>query len=463
MIPVGYVRISQDRDESVSIGAQIAILQAWAKSRGLDDIDIYRDEGISAYQEGADRPGFAAMLKEVRAGRYDTIVCKSIDRLSRRIRVIGEVADIARVITAEGDLDSGTPSGRMVVGILGSAAEFESGNAGQRQRVSQDRRRELGRALGAPAFGYTHVQRPDGAYKVVNPEEARIVQDVFEWVENGDSLRSISDRLNRSGVLTQRGNLWSAATVGQMVSNRVYLGMRLHHGEALTDERGVPIIDQHLQIISPAQFERVQARRAKRRVTPTHGASNERLLLQGIAICAGCGRFLTRQRSTVRGRVYWSYSCPSDNSTLCEARAYISATKLDNYILGLLEPLGAMPIYETVLGQDEEALAQRGLIQSEIARLAEQMASAGGEQIADLAQRIAVLREEFEKVEIPATVERVETGETFADLLTSDPRRVIAEAIEQVEVAPAGRGRTRAPVEERVTVRWADSEDFDSE
>ncbi len=75
-----------------------------------------------------DRPGLAALLDYVREG--DTVVVWKLDRLGRNtlhiLETVKALTDrgITLISTTDG-IDSSTAAGRMMIGVLGSLAEYE--------------------------------------------------------------------------------------------------------------------------------------------------------------------------------------------------------------------------------------------------------------------------------------------------------------------------------------------------
>ena len=75
-----------------------------------------------------DRPGLAALMQYVRQG--DTVVVWKLDRLGRNtlhiLETVKALTDrgVTLVSTSDG-IDSSTAAGRMMIGVLGSLAEYE--------------------------------------------------------------------------------------------------------------------------------------------------------------------------------------------------------------------------------------------------------------------------------------------------------------------------------------------------
>ena len=452
MTYAGYARLSVSQDTSVSIDAQHAILERWAAAHG-HEVTLYTDDGFSGSKD-IERPAYERMLAAIQAGEHEAVVVKSIDRLGRRLKGFIDLADSVRIITVEGGIDTDTPTGRMMLNLLSTFAEFEAAQIGQRMVTSQAYRRKAGRALGSPAFGYRSEQRADGAYRVLHEQEAGEVRWIVEQILAGSSLRSVADSLNKRGVRTKQGNLWSTSTLSQMLESPQIAGMRPYKGDVVRGTDELPIIDEHLAIVSMTEWQRLEEARAGRRAFAPHGAKHERLLLHGIAVCGECGRFMTRGSTTAKGKQYENYRCPTDVRTKCSSRPTMSARMLDAYVEQTLEPLMTMPIMETVHGADTAALQQRALLQHEIDALAESIGSADVTDIGTIAQRISDLRQQVDVIAVNTTETIVDTGETFADVWQRDPAFVIHQAIEQVLIYPAN--TTRAPAEARALIVWRD-------
>lgn len=117
----GYLRVSTD-DQGVGLAAQKqAVVMA-----GVDDRHMRIDEGISGTK--FERPALNALKAEMQRG--DTLVVAKLDRLGRSIYgVLGlfkefEAMGIEIRVLHE-QIDTTTPSGKLLRGVLLLIAEFE--------------------------------------------------------------------------------------------------------------------------------------------------------------------------------------------------------------------------------------------------------------------------------------------------------------------------------------------------
>ena len=100
-----------------------------------------------------DRPGLAALIDYVREG--DTVVVWKLDRLGRNtlhiletVKVLTE-RGVTLVSTTDG-IDSSTPAGRMMIGVLGSLAEYERELVKERTALKREASRANGTRFGRP-------------------------------------------------------------------------------------------------------------------------------------------------------------------------------------------------------------------------------------------------------------------------------------------------------------------------
>jgi DNA invertase Pin-like site-specific DNA recombinase len=109
-----------------------------------------------------DRPGLAALLEYVREG--DTVVVWKLDRLGRNtLHILETVKALTNrdviLVSVTGGIDSSTPAGRMMIGVLGSLAEYELELTKERTALKRAASRANGTKFGRPkkVCDTTHV------------------------------------------------------------------------------------------------------------------------------------------------------------------------------------------------------------------------------------------------------------------------------------------------------------------
>jgi DNA invertase Pin-like site-specific DNA recombinase len=100
-----------------------------------------------------DRPGLAALMEYIREG--DTVVVWKLDRLGRNTLHILETVKAltdrgVTLISATDGIDSSTAAGRMMIGVLGSLAEYERELTKERTALKRQTSRANGTKFGRP-------------------------------------------------------------------------------------------------------------------------------------------------------------------------------------------------------------------------------------------------------------------------------------------------------------------------
>jgi len=291
-----YARVSSQEQaaEGVSIEAQLASLQAYAKSQSWEVVDEYIDAG---YSGGTDeRPALKRLLIDADQRRFNIIAVCKLDRFFHNLRLLLnylhrlEQLGIKFVSTQEG-LDTSTPYGKFAVQIMGVIAEFERGRIGERVKDSKRYLMSGGNWPGGRTiFGYRWLS-DQRSWEVV-PEEAKIVQRIYDlYVNDKIGTESIAAILNKDGLRTRGGARWHLSNISQIISHPGYKG---HH------KIGIPMP----AIIDENTWQLAQERREKAR---SMLADPRGWLLQGMCFCGQCGHVLKCVQKIPREPRY--YAC----------------------------------------------------------------------------------------------------------------------------------------------------------
>ena len=138
-IRLGYIRVST---VAQTLEQQNAALKAAGATKTFSDT-------MSGARD--DRPGLAALMDYVREG--DTVVVWKLDRLGRNtlhiLETVKALTDRGITLVSVSDgIDSSTPAGRMMIGVLGSLAEYERELTKERTALKRKASRANGTKLG---------------------------------------------------------------------------------------------------------------------------------------------------------------------------------------------------------------------------------------------------------------------------------------------------------------------------
>jgi DNA invertase Pin-like site-specific DNA recombinase len=138
---IGYVRVStvaQTLDQ---------------QHEALDKVGVAKTFSDTMSGARDDRPGLAELMAYVRAG--DAVVVWKLDRLGRNtlhiLETVKKLTDrgITLVSVTDG-IDSSTAAGRMMIGVLGSLAEYERELTKERTALKRQASRSRGTKFGRP-------------------------------------------------------------------------------------------------------------------------------------------------------------------------------------------------------------------------------------------------------------------------------------------------------------------------
>ena len=216
-----YTRVSSDEQvKGFSLEEQERMCKAAIEAKGWTYICTYSDPGISG--RTMNRPGLKAMIDAIKNDEIQAVFIYKLDRLSRKQRdtmtIIEDVitANDVALVSLNETLDTSTPWGRAMIGILSSFNQMESENIQMRTSMGrQAKANKGGYAGGKPPLGYKAV---DGVLTVV-PEEAEIVRLIFRLKDEGGTLIGIANELNKRGYRTKKGYEFKHSAIQNILKN----------------------------------------------------------------------------------------------------------------------------------------------------------------------------------------------------------------------------------------------------
>jgi DNA invertase Pin-like site-specific DNA recombinase len=145
-----YVRVSTNDQTTRN---QRRELREVADRHGWNVVKVYEDQGISGAKGRDERPAFDDMLKDVARREIDMVAAWSVDRLGRSLKdLVGFLADLQAkrcdLYLHQQGLDTSTPSGQAMFGMLGVFSEFERAMIRERVMSGLARAKAEGTQLG---------------------------------------------------------------------------------------------------------------------------------------------------------------------------------------------------------------------------------------------------------------------------------------------------------------------------
>ena len=145
-----YARVSTDKQK---VDMQLNQLRDFVKRSSWKVYKEFSDEGYTG--SNTKRPAFTEMRQEARKRKFDILLVWKLDRLSRSLKdLINTLDELGHVginfISYDNNLDTTTPTGKLVFQIIGAVAEFEKDIIRERVVAGLENARQKGKKLGRP-------------------------------------------------------------------------------------------------------------------------------------------------------------------------------------------------------------------------------------------------------------------------------------------------------------------------
>jgi DNA invertase Pin-like site-specific DNA recombinase len=323
-----YERLSSDdeRDnESLSIENQKKSLEDYARKNGFRNLRHFTDDGISGTQ--FDRPGLNEMLREVEAGRVETVIIKDMSRAGRDYLRVGLFMETlrehgVRLIAPEDSVDSlkGYDDFLPFRNIINEWAARDSSR--KVRAVMRAKGMEGKRLTTSPIYGY--LTDPNDKEKWIPDEVAApIVRRIFQLtiaghgpheiarIFSGEKVERPSYHQAKHGIGTYAHNCnkdrpyaWNASTIGSILSKPEYMGHTVNfrfYKDSYKDkqhkenpkEKWMIFENTHPEIVDPEMWETAQRCRKTVKRIDSLGEANP---LTGKLFCADCGAKMYNHR-----------------------------------------------------------------------------------------------------------------------------------------------------------------------
>lgn len=326
-----YLRVSTEAqaDEGYSLAAQAEKLEAYCRMKGIAAFQRYVDGGFSG--SNLTRPAITELVEAIRAGNVERVVVYKLDRLSRSQKdTLYLIEDVflphgVDFVSINENIDTGSPYGRAMIGILSAFAQLERENIFLRTRMGMVERVKQGFWPGGGKIPFGYDYDADKGILVPN-SDADTVREIYARYLEGQSTGRIARELG----------LKYEHLVRQILLRESNTGVIVYRGECYSG-RHEPLVDKQT-------FERVK-RRLLRSDKPRAAASNK--LLTGLLVCGHCGAKMRYQKWGGAGDKLVCYSRDKSKPHLvhdadCPNRG-VMARQVEEVVIRDLYQLAAQP------------------------------------------------------------------------------------------------------------------------
>jgi site-specific DNA recombinase len=209
------------------------------------------------------RPALKQLLEDIAAGLIDTIVVYKVDRLTRSLTDFAKMVEAfdqkgVSFVSVTQQFNTTTSMGRLTLNVLLSFAQFEREVTGERIRDKIAASKKKGMWMGGLVpLGYGLK----GRKLVVNPKEAKIVQEIFAQYLRLGSVAQLKRYLDQKRIRTKARTSANGRTFGgesyargglyKLLRNEVYIGKIAHRGQSYDGQQPA--------IVEPEIWDKVTA------------------------------------------------------------------------------------------------------------------------------------------------------------------------------------------------------------
>jgi len=205
-----YARVStanNGQDPSM----QTRELREYCERRGWKVTGEYVDEGISGTKDS--RPELNKLMADAHRRRFDAVVVWRFDRFARSVSHLLRALETFKALGIEfvsisEQVDTSTPTGKMVFTVLGAVAELERSLIAERVKAGLRNARAKGKRLGRPRVAVDAARI--GALRAHGRSWREIVAEM--GISKGSAQRALWRLPNNPGLPKRTNSFASART-----------------------------------------------------------------------------------------------------------------------------------------------------------------------------------------------------------------------------------------------------------
>ena len=304
-----YARVSSGKDAMLhSLSSQVNHYKKLIHDNSeWSFAGVYADEALTGTKDS--RLEFQNLLEDSRAGKIDMIITKSISRFARNtvtlLETVRELKSLGiDVFFEEQNVHTLSGEGEMILTFLATFAQEESRSTSENMKWRIKKDFEQGILWGGkPCLGYSLVDKRF----IVVPDEAKIVQQIYQLYIDGYGADTIGKMLSAKGIDPQKSSKWNRSTIMHILSNYNYTGdliLQKTFRENHLSKRKVinsgeldqyAVKNNHEAIISKDMFDKVQEIRKHRAEKIKPRLKKNPQAFKGMIKCGICGKAYTHK------------------------------------------------------------------------------------------------------------------------------------------------------------------------
>ncbi len=322
-----YARCSSDEQKKngYTISDQLSLMDDYCNDYELVSVGEYVDEGVSATLEISKRKALAQMIEDAKAGKFDIIIIKCIDRFFRSVEEYYAAqkqlrqAGVTWISIEEPDLDPDNDDAAFKINIYLTMAEYEARKTSKRIKFNNKMRiknKQVVTGSQSFLFPWTVAGEKRDRHLIKDKENEEMTMDVLEFFEKHQSKGATLGYIN-----IKYGKRFVMNTLTNLLTDTLLYG----------EYKGVA--DYVEPYITKERFDRIQDILKRNSRTP---ANFDRVFLfSGLIKCPGCGNNLTGNWSQSSGKYdVLSYRCNAHRvRKICAYNKSTSERKIEKQLL----------------------------------------------------------------------------------------------------------------------------------
>jgi site-specific DNA recombinase len=341
-----YLRKSSEGEERQvqSIERQLDEVEKLIQYQGLRVVDKFQESRSAKIP--FNRPEFTKMIKGIKTGKANGIICWHFNRLARNpmesgiIQQMLEDGLIKSIITKDREYTAADNS--IVISVESSLATQYSKDLGKMVKSGMDKRVSDGIAPFKAPLGYLNTKMAEHGsnYIIKDPERFPIVRQIWDMILSREHTTSkiLDIAVNQLGLKprTPHGARSGRLTIGglySLLTNPFYTGLFYYKGELCQGT--------HEPMITMTEFEKVQELLG-RNINSRY--QKHIFTYTGIMTCGDCGCAITAtkkskllQSSKLYKNYTYYYCTQRKQNTPCPSRKILTLQELESQIAEEME------------------------------------------------------------------------------------------------------------------------------
>lgn len=219
---IGYIRISKENAEGVSLDMQRGKIEQYAELNDLELKNIYCDTYSG---KTLNRPEFQKLLDDL--DNIEHIIIFKLDRISRKtldVLNLVELFDKKNISfhSVQEKLDTNSAMGRFVLRTISSLAEMERDLISDRTKDALAKVRES-KPLGGVGYGSSACFKNDKRVGFAeNTKESKVLSKILSLRSDGATLKKIKGYLETNNIRTKRGgSVWYESVILRIIKKHI--------------------------------------------------------------------------------------------------------------------------------------------------------------------------------------------------------------------------------------------------